>query len=62
MKISDVQAHLLAIPMKETDIPSAWVSRDFHQMIVEIKTDEGVTGYGDLEKLKTAALHAHRAG
>ncbi|MDH4266081.1 MAG: hypothetical protein OEW45_10625 [Deltaproteobacteria bacterium] len=24
MKISDVQAHLLAIPMKEVDFPSAW--------------------------------------
>jgi L-alanine-DL-glutamate epimerase-like enolase superfamily enzyme len=47
MKITDVHAHLLAIPMKETDIPSAWASRDFHQVIVEIKTDEGVTGYGD---------------
>ena len=47
MKITDVQAHLLAIPMKEADFPAAWFSRDFHQVIVEIKTDEGVTGYGD---------------
>lgn len=47
MKITDVQAHLLAIPAKQVDFPHAWASRDFYQVIVEIKTDEGVTGYGD---------------
>jgi D-galactarolactone cycloisomerase len=47
MKITDVQAHLLAIPGKEADFPSPRVGKDFYQVIVEIKTDEGVTGYGD---------------
>ncbi len=47
MKITDVQAHLLAIPSKETDFPPAWALRDFYHVVVEIKTDEGITGYGD---------------
>jgi L-alanine-DL-glutamate epimerase-like enolase superfamily enzyme len=47
MKITDVQAHLLAIPVKEVDFPFPWKSREFYHIIVEIKTDEGVTGYGD---------------
>ena len=47
MKITDVQAHLLAIPSKETDFPPAWALRDFYHIIVEIKTDAGITGYGD---------------
>ncbi len=47
MKITDVQAHLLAIPLKEVDFPATWVWGGFNQIIVEIKTDEGITGYGE---------------
>jgi D-galactarolactone cycloisomerase len=47
MKITDVQAHLLAIPMKEVDFPAPWVWGGFNQIIVEIKTDAGITGYGE---------------
>jgi len=47
MKITDVQAHLLAIPLKEVDFPAPWVWGGFNQIIVEIQTDEGITGYGE---------------
>lgn len=47
MKIVDVQAYHLAIPLKETEFSSRWFMRDLNQIIVEIKTDEGVTGYGE---------------
>lgn len=47
MKITDVQAHLLAIPLKEVDFPAPWVWGGFNQIIVEVRTDEGITGYGE---------------
>ena len=47
MKITGVQAYLLAIPLKEVDFPATWVWGGFNQIIVEIKTDEGITGYGE---------------
>lgn len=47
MIITDVQAHLLAIPIKQEDIPAPWIWGNFNQIIVEIKTDEGPTGYGE---------------
>lgn len=47
MKITDIQAYHLAIPLKETEFSSRWFMRDLNQIIVEVKTDEGVTGYGE---------------
>jgi L-alanine-DL-glutamate epimerase-like enolase superfamily enzyme len=47
MKITDVQAYLLAIPLKEVDFPAPWVWGAFNQIMVEISTDEGFTGYGE---------------
>jgi len=47
MKIVDIQAYLLAIPLKETEYSSRWFMRDLNQIIVEIKTDEGLIGYGE---------------
>jgi len=47
MKITDVRAHLLAIPLREVDFPAPWVWGGFNQIIVEVKTDEGITGYGE---------------
>jgi D-galactarolactone cycloisomerase len=47
MKISDVRAYLLAIPISEKDFPAPWSWGKFNQIIVEVKTDEGVTGYGE---------------
>ena len=47
MKITDVQAYLLAIPMKEVEFPCPWVWGGFNQIMVEITTDEGITGYGE---------------
>ncbi len=47
MKITDVQAHLLAIPLQEVDFPTPWVWGGFNQILVEVRTDEGITGYGE---------------
>ena len=47
MKITDVRVHLLAVPAREVYDPSAAVAGVFHQILVEIRTDEGVTGYGE---------------
>ena len=47
MKITDVQAYLLAIPLKDVDFPAPWVWGAFNQIMVEIMTDEGITGYGE---------------
>jgi len=47
MKIVDVQAHLLAIPIKEKEFPAQWRWANFNQIIVEIRTDEEITGYGE---------------
>jgi len=45
MKIVDVQAIPLAIPPKDGKIPWIWAS--LTQVIVEVKTDDGLTGYGE---------------
>jgi D-galactarolactone cycloisomerase len=47
MKIVDVQAHVLAIPIKEKEFPAQWRWANFNQIIVEIHTDEEITGYGE---------------
>ncbi|MFQ5828846.1 MAG: mandelate racemase/muconate lactonizing enzyme family protein [Candidatus Methylomirabilia bacterium] len=47
MKISDVKAHVLAIPIKQEELPTPWIWGAFNQIIVEIQTDEGLTGYGE---------------
>ena len=47
MKIIDVNAHLLAIPLKQEEFPASWAWGRFNQIIVQIKTDEGITGIGE---------------
>lgn len=47
MKITDVEAHLLAIPLKRDEGPSPWVWGAFNQVVVAVQTDEGLTGYGE---------------
>jgi len=47
MKITDVKAHLLAIPIEEKDFPARWSWLNFNQIIVVVHTDEGITGYGE---------------
>ncbi len=47
MKITDVIAHILAIPIKEEDFPAAWRWRNFNQVLVEVRTDEGLAGFGE---------------
>jgi D-galactarolactone cycloisomerase len=47
MKIVDVTAHLLGIPLRQTRIPANWSWGSFNQIIVEVRTDEGIVGYGE---------------
>jgi len=47
MKITDVCAHLLAIPLDQSRIPAKWSWGSFNQIIVAVHTDEGITGYGE---------------
>ena len=47
MKITDVNAYLLAIPLKEMDFPTPWVWGGFNQVLIEITTDAGIIGYGE---------------
>jgi D-galactarolactone cycloisomerase len=47
MKITDVRAHLLAVPIKEKEFPARWSWLNFNQIIVAVHTDEGIVGYGE---------------
>ena len=47
MKITDVQAIPLAIPLKPLDPPSAWQTRMRKQVLVRVLTDDGLTGVGE---------------
>ncbi len=47
MQITDIKVHRLAIPFDRNTVPSAWPNADLPQVIVEICTDEGATGYGE---------------
>ncbi|MFQ5521236.1 MAG: mandelate racemase/muconate lactonizing enzyme family protein, partial [Candidatus Methylomirabilia bacterium] len=47
MKITGVKAHVLAIPLKQDELSTQWVWGAFNQIIVEVRTDEGITGYGE---------------
>ena len=47
MKIIEVRAYLLAIPLHEGKFPTPWTWGKFNLILVEINTDEGVTGYGE---------------
>lgn len=47
MKITDVNAHLLGIPISRDRLPTPWVWGSFNQIIVSVHTDEGIIGYGE---------------
>jgi len=47
MKITDVKTHLLAIPLDQRELKTPWFWGNFNQIIVAIRTDEGITGYGE---------------
>lgn len=47
MKITDVRAHLLGIPLSQKRIPASWSWGSFNQIIVAVDTDEGLSGYGE---------------
>ncbi|MBN2335732.1 mandelate racemase/muconate lactonizing enzyme family protein [Candidatus Bathyarchaeota archaeon] len=47
MKITDIRTIPLQIPLKESDPVSAFPNRRRTHIIVEVSTDEGITGYGE---------------
>ena len=47
MKITDVQAHVLAIPMAPGKQKMPWTWGNFNQVIISVHTEAGLTGYGE---------------
>src|SRR3712207_6305070 len=47
MKIADVQAVPLAIPMRPFEPPSPWQTRMRKQVLVRVVSDEGAIGLGE---------------
>jgi L-alanine-DL-glutamate epimerase-like enolase superfamily enzyme len=47
MKITGIDVVTLALPMKPLSPPSAWAAATRKQLIVAVRTDEGVTGLGE---------------
>ena len=54
MKITEVITHRLTIPFDQETVPTTWHSAGLPQVIVEIRTDEGLTGYGEAFSLGLA--------
>jgi len=47
MKITDIRAIPMWIPLKETEPKSAYPKRRSIHVLIEVSTDEGITGYGE---------------
>ncbi|HUV35120.1 MAG TPA: hypothetical protein VMW22_09295, partial [Candidatus Desulfaltia sp.] len=47
MKITDIKTIALKIPLKEGTPVSAYPNRRRVHILVEVSTDEGITGYGE---------------
>ena len=47
MNITDVQAHVLAIPMAPGKQKMPWTWGNFNQVLISVHTDTGLTGYGE---------------
>ena len=47
MKITDIKAHVLGIPLSQDRLATPWFWGSFNQVIVTVQTDEGITGYGE---------------
>src|SRR6185436_5764428 len=47
MKITEVRAFPLAIPLRQVDPPSSWAAGAGKQILVRVTTDEGLTGWGE---------------
>jgi L-alanine-DL-glutamate epimerase-like enolase superfamily enzyme len=64
MKITEVRAHALAIPLEEALFTAHEALRDSSMVLVEVRTDEGLTGYGEVKgsPLKTIAEWVVRLG
>ena len=64
MKITEVRAHPLAVPLTEALFTAHEALRDSSMVLVEVRTDEGLTGYGEIKgsPLKTIAEWVSRLG
>jgi len=47
MKVTEVRAIPLAIPLRETTPPSTWAAGAGKQILVRLATDDGLTGWGE---------------
>ena len=47
MKIVDIKAHPLRIPFRQKSIPTPGFSRGLTQVVVEVVTDQGLSGFGE---------------
>jgi len=47
MKITDVNAYLLGIPICTDELKTPWFWGSFNQIVVSVETDAGITGYGE---------------
>ena len=47
MKIVDVKAHVLKIPFRQETIPTPGFQEGVTQVVTEVVTDEGLSGYGE---------------
>ncbi len=47
MKITEVRAVPLAIPLRPADPPSPWAAGTGKQLLVRVATDHGLVGWGE---------------
>ena len=47
MKITEIQAIPLAVPLQEVGPPSSWAGAAGRQILVRAATDDGLVGWGE---------------
>ena len=47
MKVTDVTVFPLAIPLRPAPPASAWLAATSKQILVRLRTDDGLTGWGE---------------
>jgi D-galactarolactone cycloisomerase len=56
MKITDVRAHALSYPLEQTLWTAQEALKDSSLIVVEVRTDEGITGYGEIKSSPMKAI------
>ena len=62
MKITDIRLHRLRVPLQDPPFLAAWDPEPRHHAdatVVEVETDEGVTGIGSGDTMSGFEAHAH---